>query len=259
VQSIIRVCGQRIYNLRKSILRLSGKFQQAEKEWWIRAAGSHQLLTSFKVKEQIDQNSRGNRRVSISYEFQSWTKALQEWTKAKRKTFCSSKMRKPSDGPNAVITDGIFITSNSRIHIQTHRLRRGIYEVSRWDWYRCRDIHTKFHKDWISHSKVPRRGYTDTQTHRQYGDRISLRLFFQNQESRLKMCDICNCCVITLRNNIRKGNSLFWNMPCINLSLYHHSTKMCGPVNAEIHAFWSACSWVFSFMLRSLYPWYISA
>jgi hypothetical protein len=25
-------------------------------------------------------------------------------------------------------------------------------------------MHTKFHKDWVSHSKVDKRGYTDTKT-----------------------------------------------------------------------------------------------
>jgi hypothetical protein len=38
-----------------------------------------------------------------------------------------------------------------RIHIQTHRLMEGIYEI-------CHDIHTKFHKDWFRHSKVDRKG-----------------------------------------------------------------------------------------------------
>jgi hypothetical protein len=33
------------------------------------------------------------------------------------------------------------------------------------------------------------RGYTDTQTNRQHGDRISLRSLFQNKESRLKQAD----------------------------------------------------------------------
>jgi hypothetical protein len=40
------------------------------------------------------------------------------------------------------------------IHIETHRLLGGIYEVRRLDGLRCHDIHTKFHKDWFSHSKV---------------------------------------------------------------------------------------------------------
>jgi hypothetical protein len=50
------------------------------------------------------------------------------------------------------------------IHIQTHKLMRGIYEVSRWDGPRCHDIHTKFHKDWFRHSKVFSGWFTDTQT-----------------------------------------------------------------------------------------------
>jgi hypothetical protein len=48
---------------------------------------------------------------------------------------------------------------------------------------RWHDTHTKFHKDWFSHSKVDRGG----QTHRHYGDPISLFLVFQNKERRLKI------------------------------------------------------------------------
>jgi hypothetical protein len=54
--------------------------------------------------------------------------------------------------------DNIFtepLSSNdSRIHIQTHKLMGGIYEVSCWDGLRCNDVHTNFHKDWFSHSKI---------------------------------------------------------------------------------------------------------
>jgi hypothetical protein len=35
-------------------------------------------------------------------------------------------------------------------------------------------IHTKFHRDWFSHSKVDRRGLSDTQI----GDLIRLLLFY---------------------------------------------------------------------------------
>jgi hypothetical protein len=49
------------------------------------------------------------------------------------------------------------------IHIQTHRLMEGIYELGRWDGMRCYDIHTKFHRDWFRRSK------DDTQTHRHAG------------------------------------------------------------------------------------------
>jgi hypothetical protein len=47
--------------------------------------------------------------------------------------------------------------------------------------------YTNFHKDWFRHSKVNR---GDSQTHRQHGDRISLRLFFENKESRLRNWEI---------------------------------------------------------------------
>jgi hypothetical protein len=38
--------------------------------------------------------------------------------------------------------------------IQTHRLMGVIYEVHRFDGLRCHDIHTEFHNNWYSHSKV---------------------------------------------------------------------------------------------------------
>jgi hypothetical protein len=37
---------------------------------------------------------------------------------------------------------------------------------------RWAQVHTKFYKDWVRHSKVDKRGYTDT--HRQQGDLICL-------------------------------------------------------------------------------------
>jgi hypothetical protein len=40
---------------------------------------------------------------------------------------------------------------------------------------RCNDMHTKFHKDWFSHSEV---NVGDTQTHRDHGDRTNLLSFF---------------------------------------------------------------------------------
>jgi hypothetical protein len=65
----------------------------------------------------------------------------------------------------------------------------GIYELSYSDGLRCHDIHTKFYKDWFKHLKV---NSGDSQTQRQYGDSISLILFFQNEESgsRKKGCKI---------------------------------------------------------------------
>jgi hypothetical protein len=48
-------------------------------------------------------------------------------------------------------------------------------------------VHTKFHKDWFGNSKVDRRDCTDAKIHRQHSDLISLLLFFQNKESRLKI------------------------------------------------------------------------
>jgi hypothetical protein len=48
------------------------------------------------------------------------------------------------------------------IRIETHRLIGGIYEVGCWDVFRCRDVHTKFHKGWFSHYKVGRAEFIDT-------------------------------------------------------------------------------------------------
>jgi hypothetical protein len=45
------------------------------------------------------------------------------------------------------------------------------------------DIDIKFNEDWFRHSKVNKGEYT----YRQEGDFISLLLFFQNKESRLKI------------------------------------------------------------------------
>jgi hypothetical protein len=60
------------------------------------------------------------------------------------------------------------------------------FKLRRLDGLRCRDIRTKFHKDCFRHSKVNRGGGMHRHTHRQQVDLISLLLFFQNDESRLK-------------------------------------------------------------------------
>jgi hypothetical protein len=73
-------------------------------------------------------------------------------------------------------------TNDRRIHIQTHRLMGGIYEIFCWDGLRCHDIHTNFHKDWFRHSKADS-GTAGTPTHRQDTARIGLLLFFENKES----------------------------------------------------------------------------
>jgi hypothetical protein len=82
-------------------------------------------------------------------------------------------------------------SNNSGIQTWTSRLMGGIYEyeVCRLVGLRCYEIHTKFHKNWFSHSEVSTR---DSQTHRQHGDNISVLLFFQNKESRLKRDNICS-------------------------------------------------------------------
>jgi hypothetical protein len=49
-----------------------------------------------------------------------------------------------------------------------------------------------FIKIGVASRKSVGRGDTHTDTHRHKGDRISLLLFFQNKESRLKMVCICS-------------------------------------------------------------------
>jgi hypothetical protein len=53
-----------------------------------------------------------------------------------------------------------------------------IYEVGRWDGFRCHYIHTEFYKDWFRHSKVNGRGRS-SQTYRQQCDLISWLSFFK--------------------------------------------------------------------------------
>jgi hypothetical protein len=61
-----------------------------------------------------------------------------------------------------------------------------IYEVRRWGGLRCHDMCTKFHKEWLRHSKVNK---GDTQKHRENGDLINLILFFWNKGSGLKISE----------------------------------------------------------------------
>jgi hypothetical protein len=58
-----------------------------------------------------------------------------------------------------------FPSNDRGIHIQTHRLIGGIYEVHQADGLRCHDIHKNFSEVWFMHSEVDRK-YThiDTQT-----------------------------------------------------------------------------------------------
>jgi hypothetical protein len=52
-----------------------------------------------------------------------------------------------------------------------------------YDSRRYHDMHIKFHNEYFEHSRVDKGG---TQLHRQSFDSISLLLFFQNMENRLK-------------------------------------------------------------------------
>jgi hypothetical protein len=54
----------------------------------------------------------------------------------------------------------------------------GIYEASLCDGLRFHDIHTKFHNDRFRNLKVDKGEFTESQTHRQHGDIISLLVFF---------------------------------------------------------------------------------
>jgi hypothetical protein len=75
-------------------------------------------------------------------------------------------------------------TQKTHTRAHTQRLIAGIYEVCGKDWLRCHDMHTKFKNDQLSLSKVHG---GDTLIHRQQGYPISLLLFFQTKECRLKM------------------------------------------------------------------------
>jgi hypothetical protein len=63
------------------------------------------------------------------------------------------------------------LATTGDIHIQTHRLLAGIYEVCHWDGLRCPDTYTKFHRDWFRRSKADG---ADTQPCRQNGNLTSL-------------------------------------------------------------------------------------
>jgi hypothetical protein len=67
-----------------------------------------------------------------------------------------------------------------------------IYERWHWDGLRGHNIHIKFHKDLFRHSKVQ---MEDTYPDTQQGDLISLLLYFQNKESKLKNQGLNNIAV----------------------------------------------------------------
>jgi hypothetical protein len=107
------------------------------------------------------------------------------------------------------------------IHIQTYRFMGGIFQSDRWDGLRCRDISTKFHKDWFRHSQV-NRGDTQTATwpHKP-------TLFVQNKESRLKIkvgcCDrhaVCLCICVSACLCIPPINFWMPELIFINLGTY---------------------------------------
>jgi hypothetical protein len=57
----------------------------------------------------------------------------------------------------------------------------GIYEDCHWDGPKCHDIHTKFNKNWLRHSKVVMGGYRNTD--------CKVTSLLQNKESRLQWLD----------------------------------------------------------------------
>jgi hypothetical protein len=63
---------------------------------------------------------------------------------------------------NIYTLPSLCLATKGGIHIQTHRLMVGIYEVRRSDGLGCHDIQTKFRKDWLRHSLTG--DYTDTLT-----------------------------------------------------------------------------------------------
>jgi hypothetical protein len=63
----------------------------------------------------------------------------------------------------------------------------GFYELRRWSGFRYNNIHIKFFKDWLSHSKV-NGGGGDIDTHRQHGDGTSQKvgwkcMLYKNEET----------------------------------------------------------------------------
>jgi hypothetical protein len=85
-----------------------------------------------------------------------------------------------------------------------------------WDELTCHHMHTKFHKDWFSHSEVNR---GDSQTHREHGDCISLLSFFSLHSfflNRAGLLDhvavrVCVCLHIPLLTFEHLNQSL-WNL-----------------------------------------------
>jgi hypothetical protein len=57
-------------------------------------------------------------------------------------------------------------------------------ELRCWDGLTYHNIYTKVLKSWFRQSKIVKE---NTQTYRQQGDFISLLLFFQSKENRLKL------------------------------------------------------------------------
>jgi hypothetical protein len=87
------------------------------------------------------------------------------------------------EGKDGYTLQTLCLTTIGGLHIQTHRLVEGILEVRRWDEFRCHNIHNKFHKDWFRHSKVNRRGFSDTQA--AWKSHNPTFFFFQNKQNRL--------------------------------------------------------------------------
>jgi hypothetical protein len=52
--------------------------------------------------------------------------------------------------------------SNEDDDIRSGRLTERIQEVRRWNDFRCHNMHTKFHENWLRHSKIDKRRFTDT-------------------------------------------------------------------------------------------------
>jgi hypothetical protein len=97
-----------------------------------------------------------------------------------------------------------------------------IYEVRRCDGLRCHDIHTSFYKDCFRDLKVDK---GDTQ----HGDRISLHIFFQNKESRLKNVseeetDIYICASL----NVKKADCRYKYLGAVNYMFFILTVNVFG-------------------------------
>lgn len=97
------------------------------------------------------------------------------------------------------------------------------YEVFSWDGLRCHDVHSTFHRDWLSFRKLIR---SNPQKRRQKSDIICIRLillacvpYFENMEVILWYNFAVFCLLIPV-STLECLNQFLWKLECI---LWHVS------------------------------------